>query len=167
MYLYLDSVPEFGLCVPPDGPSRALLGPKSRPGAPRMPSEALKHCKTRCFSRSRRRPRVLFVVPGLWPFTGGYFLGGRRIDVLVIYVLLGGRRINSVVIYLLLRVRRINFVVFYQVSRSRRHLQSVSAHRLGPETRAGYLIKRGCVERRDIVSDGSSGAPLGPETRAG
>ena len=51
---------------------------------------------------------VLFVVPGLRPSTGGYFLGGRRINFLVIYVLLGGRRINFLVIYVLLMGRRIN-----------------------------------------------------------
>ena len=53
--------------------------------------------KSNNFSRSRLRPRVLFVVPGLWPSTGGYFAWGRRINFLVIYVLVGGRRINFLV----------------------------------------------------------------------
>ena len=41
------------------------------------------------FSRSRPGPRVLFVVPGLWPSPRGVFQGGRRINFIVIYVLSG------------------------------------------------------------------------------
>ena len=54
------------------------------------------------FSRSRRRPRVLFVVPGLWPSPGGYFTGGRWM--------------NSVVIYMLPRRQADYFLVFYVFS---------------------------------------------------
>ena len=53
----------------------------------------------RAFGPLQGVPRVLFVVPGLWPSTGGYFPGGRRIKFVDIYVLPGGRRINLTMFY--------------------------------------------------------------------
>ena len=115
------------------------------------------------FSRSRLGPRVLFVVPGLWPSTEGYFLRGRRIKFIVIYVHLRGRRINLVVICVLFGGRRINFAVNYEVLGGRRILFLVNYAPIAcrEATFPAFMVQK----RRKMALQGSSGAPLQP-TRA-